>query len=290
MAKLKATKNVTKKKEDAIAGVVDQIEAESMRTLNTEIEIGEDGIVHDVPLLAGYIDENGTLHSTFSYREMTGKDEEALNKGDVRANGGKLVNVLCERCVVQIGTLTKKDVGQVKWGQIIRSMLGGDLDYMAFKIREVSKGSEVWFSHKCPDCGAKLRTAIKCSEFPIKPFMGQYQVEFSLFRGYKDRKGNVYTEGVCRLPNGADREIVYPYFKKNASTATSLLMTRLVSFGEGVMVTQNDISEMSLRDRGIIEDIMKDNAFGISMDGIDDIVCTNCGTLIDGSTGQTDFL
>ena len=33
-----------------------------------------------------YVDNNGVLHSTFTYREMTGKDEEAINRGDVKAN------------------------------------------------------------------------------------------------------------------------------------------------------------------------------------------------------------
>lgn len=269
--------------------VVSQIEDEEIRVLNDEIEVAEDGYVHDVPLLAGYVDENGTLHNTFTYREMNGKDEEAISKGDVRQNGAKMVNVLVERCVVQIGTLTKKECGS-KWGAIIREMLGGDLDYMAFKIRELSKGNEVEFTHKCPSCGSKLNTVVNTDEFKIKPYTGQSAIDFTLVRGYKDKKGNVHKEGVIRLPNGFDREVVTPLFKKNSSTAMSLLLTRLIAFnGENVFVTQDGISELSLRDRDILEKIIKENTFGIDTT-IEDIVCSSCGQDISGEIGQSNFL
>src|SRR5574344_1359190 len=125
--------------------VVSSIENEYSPELG-DVSVAEDGCVHDEPLLAGYIDpETGIRHSTFTYREMNGKDEEAINKADVRSNGGKLVNVLIERCVTEIGDLTKKEVGTKKWGEIVRSMYGGDPDYMAFKIRELSKGKEIEF-------------------------------------------------------------------------------------------------------------------------------------------------
>lgn len=282
MAKLK--KNST----DELKDVVSQIEDEGMRTLNDSVEVGEDGLVHDVPLLAGYLDENGILHDTFTYREMNGADEEAISNANVRSNGAKLVNVLCERCVVQIGTLTKKECGVAKWGQIIRSMLGGDLDYMAFKIREISKGGIVKFTHKCPQCGTKLVTEAKTDEFPIKPFLGQREIEFTLKRGYRDKKGDIHYTGKIRLANGLDREFVTPAAKKNPSTAVTLLLTRLVTFDDGAFVTTNGIKDMYLSDRSILEDIVKDNVFGIDT-VFNDLMCDNCGCTFDGNAGSSDF-
>lgn len=267
--------------------VVDQIEQETYRTLDDEIEIAEDGYVHDVPLLAGYTDKNGVHHDTFTYREMNGKDEEAISKAEVRQNGAKMVNVLVERCVVAIGTLTKKECG-AEWGKIVREMLGGDLDYMAFKIRELSKGKEVEFTHKCPNCGTKLTTIVNTDEFEIKPFMGSYAVEFSLPRGYRDAKGELHKEGMMRIPNGFDREIVTPLFKKNVSTATTMLLTRLISFNDGAFISQSLVNEMSLRDRDILEKIIKENAFGI--DTTVEITCSTCGADISGEAGQSNFL
>ena len=267
--------------------VVSQIESENVRTLNDEIEVGEDGLVHDVPLLAGYVDKDGVLHTTFTYREMNGKDEEAISKADVRQNGAKMVNVLVERCVTQIGTLTKKECG-ARWGTVVRELLGGDLDYMAFKIRELSKGKEVEFIHKCPNCGTKLTTIVRTDEFQIKPYMGQSAIDFSLVRGYKDGRGELHKDGIIRLPNGFDREIVTPLFKKNPSTAMTMMLTRLMAFNDGALVTQNLVNEMTLRDREILEKIIKENTFGI--DTNIEIVCSSCGQDISGEVGQSNFL
>ncbi len=267
--------------------VVSQIESENVRTLNDEIEVGEDGLVHDVPLLAGYVDKDGVLHTAFTYREMNGKDEEAISKADVRQNGAKMVNVLVERCVTQIGTLTKKECG-ARWGTVVRELLGGDLDYMAFKIRELSKGKEVEFIHKCPNCGTKLTTIVSTDEFQIKPYMGQSAIDFSLVRGYKDGRGELHKDGIIRLPNGFDREIVTPLFKKNPSTAMTMMLTRLMAFNDGALVTQNLVNEMTLRDREILEKIIKENTFGI--DTNIEIVCSSCGQDISGEVGQSNFL
>lgn len=268
--------------------VVNQIENENIRNLNDEIEVSEDGYVHDVPMLAGYVDKDGVLHTTFTYREMNGKDEEAISKADVRQNGAKMVNVLVERCVVAIGTLTKKECG-ARWGTIIRELLGGDLDYMAFKIRELSKGKEVEFTHKCPNCGSKLTTIVSTDEFNIKPYMGQSAIDFTLARGYKDGKKEIHKEGVIRLPNGFDREIVTPLFKKNVSTAMTMMLTRLISFNDGALVTQNLVNEMTLRDRDILEKIIKENTFGVDTT-LDNLICSNCGQDISGEVGQSNFL
>lgn len=268
--------------------VVNQIENENIRNLNDEIEVSEDGYVHDVPMLAGYVDKDGVLHTTFTYREMNGKDEEAISKADVRQNGAKMVNVLVERCVVAIGTLTKKECG-ARWGTIVRELLGGDLDYMAFKIRELSKGKEVEFTHKCPNCGSKLTTIVSTDEFNIKPYMGQSAIDFTLARGYKDGKKEIHKEGVIRLPNGFDREIVTPLFKKNVSTAMTMMLTRLISFNDGALVTQNLVNEMTLRDRDILEKIIKENTFGVDTT-LENLTCSNCGQDISGEVGQSNFL
>ena len=268
--------------------VVSQIESENIRNLNDEIEVPEDGYVHDVPMLAGYVDKDGVLHTTFTYREMNGKDEEAISKADVRQNGAKMVNVLVERCVVAIGTLTKKECG-ARWGTIVRELLGGDLDYMAFKIRELSKGKEVEFTHKCPNCGSKLTTIVSTDEFNIKPYMGQSVIDFTLARGYKDGKKEIHKEGVIRLPNGFDREIVTPLFKKNVSTAMTMMLTRLISFNDGALVTQNLVNEMTLRDRDILEKIIKENTFGVDTT-LENLTCSNCGQDISGEVGQSNFL
>lgn len=276
-----------KVKEDELESVVSSIEDEYTEELN-DVVFGEDGYVHDEPLLAGYIDpETGIRHTTFTYREMNGKDEEAISKSDVRGNGGKLANVLVERCVSEIGTLSKKELGIKKWGEIIRSLYGGDIDYIILKIREISKGKEVEFSHKCPECKTNLTTIINTDEFNIVPFNGLDKIEFTLPRGYKDKKGVVHKEGILRLANGFDREIILPLVKKNNATATTMLITRLITFNDGAIVIPDLVGEMSLRDRDYLEKLIKESVFGVDMHI--DIVCTSCGAELSGEMGQTNF-
>ena len=287
MATLKKNTN-TKGNVDDISKAIEAAEEDNVRHLEADTEVGEDGCVHDVPLLAGYTDKDGVHHTTFTYREMTGRDEEAINRGDVRANGAKLVNVICERCVTEIGTLKKKEVGTAEWGKIIREMLGGDIDYMAFKIREISKGKEVKLSHTCPNCNTKLNTIVDTDEFGINEFKGQSVIEFHLpHNGYVDGKGVAHTDGMIRLPNGYDREIVVPQFRKNLTTAVSLLLSRLVSFDDGAVVTQKGIMDMSLRDRKVLEDILKENTFGL--DTHVEIYCEACGADLSNDVGQSNF-
>lgn len=267
--------------------LLDQLDEEEAPELS-EISVDEDGFVRDVPLLAGYVDpDTGIRHTTFSYREMTGRDEEAINKAEVRQNGGKLINVLLERCVTEIGTLTKKELGTKKWGEVIRSMYSGDLDYMAFKIRELSKGKEIEFVHTCPECKSKLTTVVNTDEFSVIPFNGLDKIEFTLPRGYKDKKGNVHRDGTLRLLNGYDREIVVPLFKKNGSTATTLMMTRLMKFNDGTPIFSDNIADLSLRDRDYIEKLIQENNFGLDMSV--EINCPNCGADISGEIGQSNF-
>lgn len=269
--------------------VVDEIESGEIRTLSDEVEVAEDGYVHDEELLAGYLDpETGQRHKTFTYREMTGKDEEAINKAEVRANGGKMVNVLIERCVKAIGTLTKKELGTKKWSDLIRSLYGGDLDYMALKIRELSKGKEVEFTHKCPHCNTKLTTYVNTDEFEVTPFSGADTIDFELPRGYRDKRGVIHKTGTIRMLNGLDREIVFPQFRKNSAVATTLLLTRLIKFDDGAVVTNDMVSDMSVRDREYLEKIIKESTFGVNTSI--ELTCDNCGAEISGEAGASNFL
>ena len=265
--------------------VLAEIEDENIVSLG-EVEVEEDGFVHNVPLLAGYVDENGICHKTFTYREMNGKDEEAINKGDVKSNGGKLANILLERCVTEIGTITKKEVGAQKWAEIIRNMLGGDIDYMLVKVREISKGEELTFQHICPHCKAKLDTTINIDELNVTPFNGVWEIPFELPRGYKDKNG-LHRTGHIRRLNGLDREIIVPLFKKNVATGSTMLITRLIKFDDGAVVTNEGVANMTVRDRDYLESLISENNFGVDMNV--EVTCTNCGADLSDTLGQSNF-
>lgn len=270
---------------DEVEKIINDIEEENATDFS-DVEVAEDGYVHDVPLLAGYVDENGFLHKTFTYREMNGKDEEAINKADVRANGGKLANILISRCVSEIGSLTKKEHHK-DWDNIVRSLYGGDLDYMLLKIREISKGKEISIEHKCPECKTKLKTTFSIDELGVNPFNDLREIPFTLPRGYKDPKGEIHTEGVLRRITGLDRELIVPIMKKNNAQAVTMLLSRLMQFNDGAYVTNDCVSNMSTRDREYLENLISENDFGVDMSV--EVTCSNCGEDLSGVIGQSNF-
>lgn len=267
--------------------IVDEIEKEEEPKVS-QLVTNEDGYSEEIPLLAGYVDASGVLHDTFRFREMDGRDEEAINKQDVRSNGAKAMNILVERCVVQIGSLTKKAVGATEWHKIIQKLLSGDIDYMAIKIREFSKGSEIEFHHKCPECGAKLTSYVDVNELGVKEFKGLREIPFSLTRGYKDKNGNIHKDGVIRLMNGEDREIVTPQIRKNPASALTSILARTCTFDDGFNITNEVMSCLSVRDREYLQKLLTENVFGI--DTTVELQCSVCGSDIVGEVQASNFL
>ena len=240
-------------------------------------------------MLAGYLDDDKVLHKTFTVKEMTGRDEEAIGKPEVKSNGSKLASVLLQRCVTSIGQLTPRSVGSMKWQEIIRGLYGADQDFILMKIREVSLGKEIKVSHVCPNtrCGAKLETVIDVDEFEAEPFKGERLIEFDLPVGYRDRKGK-HTKGVMRLPTGLDREVLTPAAKNNLAKAKTTMLTRLISFNDDTIVTENVLMDMTTKDREYLQDLLTDNSFGIKLSF--DVTCDVCGTVFPGNLSTSNFI
>ena len=282
-----------KKKTDDLGfkDTVNEIEDSELRQLDLDTpNVAEDGCIHDEPMLYGYYDEEtGTLHNTFTYREMDGRDEEAINKTEVKTNGAKLANVLVERCVTEIGEFKKSEMGTKNWGMLIRKLCGGDLDYMLLKIRELSKGSTVTFTHKCPNCGAKLITEVECSDFKKTKFSGDsVYIPFDLPRGYKDKNNIIHKKGTIRIADGFDRESITPLYAKNKAVATTKLFLRTMSLEDGTPVSEECIKRMSLRDRDYLEKLIEENSFGIGME-FEDLRCSNCNNDLSDVQAHSDF-
>lgn len=241
-------------------------------------------------MLAGYEDENGTVHKKFTIREMTGKDEEAIQKADVKNNGSKIVSTILIRCVQSIGTISKKDVSPKEWENIIKSLFVGDQDYIMMQIRKRSLGNEIETDHVCPepDCKAKLHSVIDIDELEIKPFMGERVIPFTLKRGYRDKKGVVHTEGYMRLPNGFDREVLTPLARKNLAKAQTLMLTRICKFKDGAYVDENVMSELTTKDRSYLAELLQENNFGIEMTTT--VECDVCGEEFKASLNAANFL
>lgn len=248
----------------------------------------EDGPVFE--MLAGYKDNDGVIHKEFTLREITGKDEEAIHKADIKNNGSKIVTVLLTRCVTRIGTLTPKSVGRQKWEDIIKSLYTGDQDYMLIQLRKISIGEEVEVNHVCPnkECKAKLNTVLDLDELEVIPFSGDRVIEFELPRGYKDRKGNVHTSGTMALPTGLDREILTPLAKTNLAKAETVMLTRLCKFDDGAYVDDDVMSSLSIRDREYLQNLLRKHFFGVKLET--EVICDSCGESFIGSFNASNFI
>ena len=255
---------------------------------HSTIEVNEDGETDKFELLAGYVDKDGNHHTTFTFREMTGRDEEAISKADIRQNGAKLVSTLLERCVTSIGTLTKKELGAEKWKEVIKSLYVGDQDFMLIKIRELSMGGEIEVTHVCPNCNANLKTILDVSELEIEPYKGRASIPFTLPKGYRDKKGEIHKDGCLRLPTGQDREILTPIAKKNVAQASTLMLTRLCKFDDGLFVTEDVMRDLTVRDREYLQKLLRENLFGVNLEI--DVVCTDCGEEFRGNLNSTNFI
>ena len=231
--------------------ILDESEQQLQEAIN-ELSDKNEETVYD--LLAGFPDpENPEIvHKTFTLREMTGKDEEAMQKSDVKGNTAKAITVLLTRCVTSIGTLTPKSVGGLnEWkNKVINKLLVGDQDYILYKLRVLSFGNEFEVKHTCPnpDCRANLTTVIEGEDFEIIPFDGEYKIPFELPKGFNSPKGYCKT-GVLRLPTGEDREKFAPIARKNPSRGTTLMLTRLCHFDNDAFLSEETMANLTMKDR-----------------------------------------
>ena len=286
MPKLKRSGN-TEVKSD-FTNAVEEIQEENMQLPESSIPVNENGESDEFEMLAGYVDEDGVLHKTFVIREMNGKDEEAIKQTNNAQNGAKVINILLARCVVRIGTLVKKDFKPKEWENIIKKLYIGDQDFILLKIRELSLGKEIECQHTCPYCKASVTTYVDTDEFEILPFNGEREIPFELPRGYTDRRGNVFSTGVMRLPNGFDREVLTPKAKKNLAVATTLLLARLCKFDNGVPTTEEVMQNLKLRDREYLNKLLNEETFGPKTSV--EIECPECGEEFTGSLSATNFI
>lgn len=239
--------------------------------------------------LKGYKDANGVTHLEFEFREMDGNDEEALAKPKIAKNGALIIRTILERCLLRIGSIEKSSTKPSDWTMIIQQLTIADQDFAMMQIRELSLGEVFKARHKCPNCGAKIVTELEINSLPIKPYNGLEVIPFELPRGYKDKEGNVHTEGTLKYPTGLDRELLETLARKNPSSANTLMLARcIVSLGD-VAVHDDLLRNLSMRDRNYLMELIKDSLFGYDLNEFD-IECSSCGETLTVSLNQSDFL
>ena len=241
-------------------------------------------------LLQGYRDKEGVVHVEFEVREMTGADEEAISKPDIKSNAGKVIRTILERCCVRIGTYHQKEVKSNKWREMIQELSVGDQDLILMKIREMTLGDEIESRYKCPNpnCKEDIITTIDVNELEVKPFDGLHEIPFELPRGFKDRDGNILRKGKLRHPNGVDREVLDAIMRKNVGQANTLMLSRCILELEGVKVYDELVRNLSVKDRNYLMKLLSDHTFGIDLSV--EVECPTCYHSFKASLNATNFL
>lgn len=227
-------------------------------------------------MLCGFTYE-GIKHTTFTLKEMTGAEQEAIHKADLQQNGMKILSRLLAYCVTSIGTLTPADFGGVlKWEkEVIRNLYAGDAEYMFIELRKLSLGNDVEISHVCPACKAKLKTVFNLDELEVDEFKGEEKFSFELPVGFKDSAGAEHKVGVITFPKVIDKEMFLPMAKKNLAQAETFMLTRICTFDDGYPFDATLIRSLPLRDKRYLLNLLNDNIFGVS--NMLNLECSSCG-------------
>lgn len=261
-----------------------------MASKDKKVEIKPEEFTFD--LMVGYPKED-TLLKEVSIREMTGADEEAVAKAEVRSNIGKLITTLLANCVTRLSdgtiTLSKASMTPAKWEQVIQGLYLGDRDYILMKLREYTYGSEMHIDSQCPFCRNKLKVDFFMDEIELTPVTSDpARVPFELPKGYRDKEGNTYRIGAMRLLTGIDQEAIDPIARRNPGIANTTLISRSVYELEGLKLSPTVFRELSQKDREYLVETLSEATFGPKF--LITVTCDSCGEEFETGVNPVNFI
>jgi len=245
----------------------------------------------EVTLPIGVSDDEGHVHRTVVLRKMTGREEAILADRRNQRNGGRLVTELLHSCVVRIGDIPKNGMSTVA------QMYSADRNYLLFKLRSITFGSELETGYTCPSCGESMRLTEDLDELPIRnqpDGESAEDVPVALEDGFADRDGQVHTTLMLRLPTGADEEAVSSQMRQNASLGKNALLARcLKSLGDIPKhrleaMGPRILAELTMTDRRLIDRALNQAAPGVDL--VREIECPHCGHVFKSMLDMSHFL
>jgi hypothetical protein len=256
---------------------------------NKETQVFEDTVTFDLEV--GFKDEKDTVHKEVEIRDITGFDEEAISKPEVRGNIGKLITTLLASVTVRIGDITPKDLGKTKWEKIFRDLPMGDRDKMMLEIRKLTNGDEIELDMKCPHCKSKIKHIVEIGNDieERKLEVDAYAIPFELPKGLKNKDGEVCKTGTIRLPDGLDQEQLDAIARKNPGQANTTLLARTIKEIDGYgKATLSDLRKMSVRDRDYLIKLLGENSYGPKFEI--SFPCPSCMEDIEAGVHPVNFL
>ena len=227
----------------------------------------------EIELPGGFIEQNGNVLTTADVKELTGADEEAIQKA---GSTGKALNVLLQRGLVKIGSrdITKDDLD---------SLLSGDRDAILIGIRRVTFGDELGLRVRCVNCSAEQDISVHLiKDVPLKKLQDPI----------KDRVWEVTTKkGVAKvtLPTGfTQKKIMENNDKTSAELNTLILSSCLLSIDGKPSAGASTVLSLGMADRQTIIDSILERNPGPRLGEVKKD-CEACGESIELPLGLLDL-
>lgn len=146
-------------------------------------------------------------------REMTGFEEEAIERSAGHPNSARLVNEILARCLVAPGEDHRGALDQ------IRRLLVADRDVALVRLRQMSLGDAIESEVACPSCAEKMAARFALADLPLDVPRPPAQIRASLPDG---------RVAVMRLPTAGDQEALLDQGLELAAERRTFLLARLI--------------------------------------------------------------
>lgn len=227
-----------------------------------------DDYTYELP--TGYRDAKGNLHKTVTMTEMTGAVESKMMDKKNRENIAKMLTVLIEGVVEQVGDMPKF------LKQDARLLSVPDRDFIAFKNYQLTSGDDIEWEEECPHCREGNVVRADLSEIDIT-YLTEEQAErikVELHKGIKTPEGYAKTL-YFNFPNGVIQESIFDFLVDDPTLAMSTTYSMACVEIEGLTRwTPETFQNLTKRDLKIIRDELGKQKAGV--DFTVECKCHNC--------------
>lgn len=228
--------------------------------MNPEIEEPKPA-VDSFELPCGYLDSDGTLHTSVEVREMTGEEEEYLGAKNMPIQ--KKINRILSRCTTSIGEYR----GESSIEKMMPELTQGDRMYLLFAIRRVTLGNDMPFITACPQCEQESNVTIDLSDLTIikmpDPRVRTYEVTLP-------KAGKVVR---MKVMNGRGEEALNKAAQAGKDIISHAILARIDTF-DNRPATLADMKALSLADRNFLRNAWEGREGGVDTEV--DVQCPHC--------------
>jgi hypothetical protein len=194
-------------------------------------------------------------------REMTGFEEEAIERAADHPNSARLVNEILARCLVAPGEDHRAALEQ------IRRLLVADRDVALVRLRQMSLGDAIESEVACPSCAETMAARFALSDLALDVSRPPERIRASLPDG---------RVAVMRLPTAGDQEDLLDQGLELAAERRTFLLARLIlAIDTAGPLTPDNVRALPTQVRFAIEAAIDDAtpALDLTMG----VACSACG-------------